>query len=615
MNTNQAKIQDQSREFVQSTIKSLYQRSEHIEKMLEKGNDSLVFQIGSHSIKYGFANEQQPQKIRTLIAYRTNNSETTFFHDNYRNYDILDKECQKIEQQLKQQKKLNQNAQKSQKKTQKTKVELNLKTLIFQNKMEIENDPKADFSKKNILFEDEIFMIEQNPEFMIRKPIKHGCFNTSEYQENYNAIINDIENLIYYILTKKMNLKQRQFNQYNIILIIPDLMNRFQLKMLVTMFLQNLNFNSLYMHQESIMACFGFCIGQACVVDIGSEKINVCCVDEGIIIPNTLIRKNYGGDDVDVVLLRQLIKKNCTSFKKKGNYKLEYRNFGDMHQIEKLKEKYCSFEFIEDSQNRIYEMHCVRNGIEELFTVQHNESMQIAPQSYFNAEIFNSLQKNTQNNYKNLNFDHYDYTSKYFDYNEDPEDNLEDVIEILQQQQYIQQLQQNTYKLKQEELLDPYLMVNLEDIISQSIANVKDSELRKKLANHIFIIGGGNSMQNMAEQLEDKLIERIAYFDPNIERVEVIDALLKKEINLCNLSWIGGTVIPRLDSMKDQWIKQNRWLGCFDNFDDDSDEEGDVSGTDLQNVNNQQKKEEKDKKDKSNEYGIKYLKEKIPFQW
>jgi hypothetical protein len=28
----------------------------------------------------------------------------------------------------------------------------------------------------------------------------------------------------------------------------------------------------------------------------------------------------------------------------------------------------------------------------------------------------------------------------------------------------------------------------------------------------------------MAEELEDKLIERISYYDPNIERVEVIDA-------------------------------------------------------------------------------------------
>ncbi len=73
-------------------------------------------------------------------------------------------------------------------------------------------------------------------------------------------------------------------------------------------------------------------------------------------------------------------------------------------------------------------MHCVRNGIEELFNVQHNESFIVAPGAFFNAEILNSLQKNTNNNFKNnLNFEFYDYTSKLFDYNDDPEDNLEDV--------------------------------------------------------------------------------------------------------------------------------------------------------------------------------------------
>ena len=74
-------------------------------------------------------------------------------------------------------------------------------------------------------------------------------------------------------------------------------------------------------------------------------------------------------------------------------------------------------------------------------------------------------------------------------------------------------------------------MVNLEDLISQSISNVKDAELRKKLANHIFIIGGSNALCNMSEELEDKLIERIMLFDSNIERVEVIDCLAKKEIH------------------------------------------------------------------------------------
>ena len=170
-------------------------------------------------------------------------------------------------------------------------------------------------------------------------------------------------------------------------------------------------------------------------------------------------------------------------------------------------------------------------------------------------------------------------------------------------------LQQSSYKLTKNELLNPYLMVNLEDLISQSISNVKDAELRKKLANHIFIIGGSNALSNMSEELEDKLIERIMLFDSNIERVEVIDCLAKKEIHPSYISWIGGTVIPRLDSMKDLWIKQSRWLGNYDAIDDSSDEEGEISNTDVQN----QLVKKEDKKDKSNEYGIKYLKEKLPF--
>lgn len=64
-------------------------------------------------------------------------------------------------------------------------------------------------------------------------------------------------------------------------------------------------------------------------------------------------------------------------------------------------------------------------------------------------------------------------------------------------------------------------------------------------------------------------------------------------------------MIPRLDSIKDLWINQNRWLGLFEEGEDSSDDE--ISSTEML------RREER--KDKSNEYGIKYLKEKVPFQW
>lgn len=52
------------------------------------------------------------------------------------------------------------------------------------------------------------------------------------------------------------------------------------------------------------MACFGTAVSSACVVDIGHEKISVCCVDEGVVIPRTLVRKNFGSKDISKILAR-----------------------------------------------------------------------------------------------------------------------------------------------------------------------------------------------------------------------------------------------------------------------------------------------------------------------
>jgi hypothetical protein len=41
---------------MQNTIKNLQAKSEYINKLEDKGNKTLVLQLGSHSIKIGFAN-------------------------------------------------------------------------------------------------------------------------------------------------------------------------------------------------------------------------------------------------------------------------------------------------------------------------------------------------------------------------------------------------------------------------------------------------------------------------------------------------------------------------------------------------------------------------------
>lgn len=48
--------------------------------------------------------------------------------------------------------------------------------------------------------------------------------------------------------------------------------------------MRDLAFKSIYLHLESIVACYGATVSSACVVDIGAETLNICCVDEGIIV-------------------------------------------------------------------------------------------------------------------------------------------------------------------------------------------------------------------------------------------------------------------------------------------------------------------------------------------
>lgn len=101
-----------------------------------------------------------------------------------------------------------------------------------------------------------------------------------------------------------MRLPRRHFENFNCILIIPDIFVKHHLRYIVSMVLQKMRFKSLFMHTESIMATFAMAMSTACVVDVGGSKISVCCIDEGLMIPKSIQRKHYGGDELNEVLLR-----------------------------------------------------------------------------------------------------------------------------------------------------------------------------------------------------------------------------------------------------------------------------------------------------------------------
>lgn len=75
-----------------------------------------------------------------------------------------------------------------------------------------------------------------------------------------------------------------------------------------------MKFKSILLHTESVMATFAMALSSACVVDIGSSKISVCCIDEGILVPKSLQRKHYGGDDINDLLNRLMCRSKALHY-------------------------------------------------------------------------------------------------------------------------------------------------------------------------------------------------------------------------------------------------------------------------------------------------------------
>jgi actin-related protein 8 len=102
-----------------------------------------------------------------------------------------------------------------------------------------------------------------------------------------------------------------------------------------------MGFKAIFVHNESVMATYAMAAQSACVVDIGSQKISVCCIDDGVVLPKTLTKRNFGGDEISE-LLHRLINSNESLhfFPKQVFYPMSYPYH--MMLLEHIKEQNAS---------------------------------------------------------------------------------------------------------------------------------------------------------------------------------------------------------------------------------------------------------------------------------
>lgn len=165
-----------------------------------------------------------------------------------------------------------------------------------------------------------------------------------------------------------------------------------------------------------------------------------------------------------------------------------------------------------------------------------------------------------------------------------------------------------------------FKFIPVEDMICQSIMSIPSSEIRKKIANCILLVGGGGKFRNFIDMLEEKLIEKLTIIDNEIERVEVLNIEPK------TVTWIGGSIIPKLDSAKDMFISRERWLGEIEKTEETVNVVNNQNVVQPQSTTHftfdeqgkiieQQNKEKIKKRDKHLDGGMRILREKAPFVW
>eukprot|EP01132_Coremiostelium_polycephalum_P002314 gene2314-2853_t len=315
-------------------------------------NKIIVICHGSHSLRVGLASDISPKTIPNLIARRrktplsddqllqlqSSASQSvdyqTIFNKNNNNikaedFDELKKFTKNLQQQ--QQQPSSSSTTKSQQQTSTTN-----KIYNQDNSHSIEIEPPVKKKKKKsnplpttttntpyipqplnyneinyCIGEDAINVSRDIRNWECSSPIAFGTFNTLSTKTSMKSICDDLVEMWKYAIQRYLNIPSTDLSTYGCVYLIPDIFDKRELKEITSLLLKELPFTSALLYPESICTTFGASLMiSGCVVDIGHDKITICCVDEGYLIPSTRITLRYGGRLLSKLLEILLMKKD-----------------------------------------------------------------------------------------------------------------------------------------------------------------------------------------------------------------------------------------------------------------------------------------------------------------
>ena len=110
--------------------------------------------------------------------------------------------------------------------------------------------------------------------------------------------IKDLEDIWRHALSEWLKISSQEMPNYRVILVIPDLIIRSEIRWIIEMLITELKFSHIVVQQENVCVTYSTGLPTACVVSMHENSISISCIEEGISIPEGRIKLLYGTGDI-----------------------------------------------------------------------------------------------------------------------------------------------------------------------------------------------------------------------------------------------------------------------------------------------------------------------------
>ncbi|KAJ6518873.1 hypothetical protein C8R45DRAFT_949593 [Mycena sanguinolenta] len=418
----------------------------------------------------------------------------------------------------------------------------------------------------------------QESGYAVRWPIRGSNFNTRDYGPSVQSILADVETVIRHTLQQKLGVQPRDYKDYSVVLVVPDLYDRSYVREFVNLLLVTMGFKQLCAQQESLAATYGAGLSNACVVDIGAVKTSVACVDEGLIIPDTRMTLSMGGDDITeflYVLLERI--------------HFPYRDINlarsyDWSVMEDLKARLCTLAEGDVALN-LYDF-VVRQPFKpaEKYGLRAYDEIILAPMVLFEPRMVNFKQKQ-----ENVNpISHPDISDEILEHHGDQitsamiisTQHLMPAIPMIKPppaqkvdgegsaQIEIVQVDEEGKGVKTPgaprhaggfgiDVCFEASKLPLDVAIFNSARAAGGDEKIRKYLQAVLVIGGSANIPGMAHGLESRLQAIATPLVADMEKVQIIPP--PKEVEPMVLAWKGAAVLGKMDGVSELWVTPADW--------------------------------------------------------